>query len=217
MRIGILGGTFNPIHYGHLRAAEEVYEKFTLDIVYFIPCNKPPHKTQQDLIPPEERLKMINLAIKGNGRFKCSDTEIKRGGKSYSVDTIREFINNGISGNDLYFILGSDAFSDIQTWKNFREIFNLCNIIIIQRPGTKKENIKNSLPLDVVKKLRYNKKDKCYVTETKKHIYFTEITGLDISSTMIRNLIKMGRSVRYLVPDSVLNYIKKNRIFIRGK
>jgi nicotinate-nucleotide adenylyltransferase len=212
MRIGIFGGTFNPIHLGHLRAAGEVRKKFKLDIIYFIPCNKPPHKTSDELLPPEVRLKLLKDAIKAYPYFQCSDIEIKRGGKSYSIDTIKDFINQGIKGEQLYFILGNDAFAEIKTWKNYRKLIELCNIIIMKRPGARGLSIKKNLPLDLFKTLRYNKKDKCYETKTGTRIFSTGIRGLKISSTMVRKLIRENKSVRYLVPDNVIEYIKKKNI-----
>lgn len=215
MRIGILGGTFNPVHLGHLRAAEEVREKFRLNIIYFIPCNKPPHKTSTELLPAKIRFKMLKDAIKGHPYFQCSDIEIKRGGKSYSIDTIKYFLSKGINGSQLYFILGDDSFAEFKTWKNYREFIELCNMIIIKRPGYKGALLKKNLPLDLFKRLRYNKKTRCYETESKTRIYITEIMGLNISSTMIRELIRNGKSVRYLVPDNVIELLKK-RNFLSG-
>lgn len=213
MRIGVMGGTFNPVHLGHLRCAEEVRKKFRLDIIYFIPCNKPPHKTSDGLLPAKVRFKMLKDAIKAYPYFQCSDIEIKRGGKSYSIDTIKYFLHQGIKGHQLYFILGNDSFAEIKTWKNYRELIELCNIIIINRPGYKGVLIKKTLPLDLFKTLRYNKHRKCYETESKKRIYLTGIRGLEISSTMIRELIRKGKSLRYLVPDNVIGYIKKEGFF----
>lgn len=213
MRIGVMGGTFNPVHSGHLRAAQEVRKKFKLDVIYFIPCNKPPHKTKEKLLPASIRYKLLKDAIKSYPYFKCSDIEIKRGGKSYSIETVREFINHGIKGNELYFILGHDAFAEIKTWKDYRKLIELCNIIIIKRPGYKGFSIKKALPLDLLKTLRYNKIKKCYETKSKTRIFITEIRGLKISSTMVRKFISKNKTVRTLVPDNVFNYIKKEGFF----
>lgn len=215
MRIGILGGTFNPVHLGHLRAAEEVREKFNLDIIYFIPCNEPPHKSSSELISANHRLEMVRLALKGIPYLKPSDVEIKRGGKSYSIDTIKYFLKKGVKSDKLFFILGDDAFADFKTWKNYREIIELCNFIIIHRPGYKGITLKKIFPLDLFKTLRYNKKKKCYITTSKRKLYLTEINGLSISSTMIRKLIKAKKSVRFLVPDHVVNYLHKTNLYTR--
>ncbi len=216
MRIGLMGGTFNPVHLGHLRAAEEVREKFKLNIIYFVPCNEPPHKSNIDLIDANIRLQMLKLAIKGTDAFRCSDIEIRRGGKSYSIDTIRHFLERGIKGSQIYFILGNDSFAEIKTWKNYKELIESCNFIIIKRPGYGEFSLKKQLPLDLFKILSYNKKIKCYETRSKKRIFLTEIKGLEVSSSMIRELIRRGKSIRYLVPEDVFNYIKKRKSILTG-
>lgn len=206
MGIGILGGTFNPIHLGHLRAAEEVRERFNLEKIYFVPCNIPPHKEFSPILETSARLEMVRLAIRGVPYFKLSDIEIKRGGKSYSIDTVNYFLKKGIKKNELYFIIGSDAFADITKWKDYEQLLNSCNIIILKRPGFKSDSV---IPLDLLRILQYNKKTKCYETFSKTRIFLTDIKGLEISSSMIRDLLRVGKSIRFLVPDRVVRYIEK--------
>ncbi|HXF75168.1 MAG TPA: nicotinate-nucleotide adenylyltransferase, partial [Methylomirabilota bacterium] len=129
MKLGLFGGTFDPIHWGHLRSAEEVAESFGLDRVYFIPASIPPHKRGETTTPAEDRLKMVRLAVAGNDRFAVSTIEIKRAGVSYSIDTLRAFNAKKRRGDSLYFIIGLDAFREIGTWKDFRELFSLCHFI----------------------------------------------------------------------------------------
>ncbi|MDI6734697.1 MAG: nicotinate-nucleotide adenylyltransferase [bacterium] len=187
MPIGILGGTFNPIHYGHLLAAEEARQRFNLQEVIFVPCARPPHKNQPDIAGPEDRYKMTCLAISSNKYFKASDIEIKRGGPSYSEDTLREF--KKIYGEDvqLYFIIGADAIAELDTWKNVEKLPQLCQFIAVNRPG-------------------YNLKSGDFA-------YILEIPGVDISSTAIRQRIKQGKSIKYLVPEEVEKYIYKHRLY----
>ncbi|MFC1658597.1 nicotinate (nicotinamide) nucleotide adenylyltransferase, partial [Candidatus Omnitrophota bacterium] len=123
-KIGILGGTFNPIHMGHLILAEEVLQKIGLSRMVFVPTNIPPHKDNTEIIPAPHRLKMLNLAISGNPGFAVSDIEVKRGNRSYTIDTIKEF-NRIYPGKELYFIIGSDLFSYLNEWKDLKEIIGL--------------------------------------------------------------------------------------------
>src|SRR5579883_926580 len=122
MRIGLLGGSFNPIHLGHLRAAEEDREALGLDLIYFVPAASPPHKALIDLAPPEHRLEMVRLATKGNRYFMVSDVEVKRSGSSFTVDTVRYFRATMKSHPQLFLIMGGDQFRDLDTWKEADEL-----------------------------------------------------------------------------------------------
>src|SRR3989339_2139610 len=130
MRIAIMGGTFNTIHFGHLRIAEEVRETFGLDKALFIPTYQPPHKDDDSLISPEHRLLMVRLATKDNPFFETSDIEIKRGGRSYSIVTLKE-LHEKFPKTDFSFIVGTDSFNDITTWCKYEELFKLTNFIVI--------------------------------------------------------------------------------------
>ena len=135
MRLGLFGGTFNPIHLGHLRAGLEIQERFSLDRVLYLPAAIPPHKATRELLSFAHRLKMVRLAVKGQSRLKASDAEIKRPGKSYSIQTVRYFHRAFPQGVDLFFILGLDAFLEISTWKDYRQLFGLCHFIVLDRQG----------------------------------------------------------------------------------
>ncbi|MBM2838991.1 MAG: nicotinate (nicotinamide) nucleotide adenylyltransferase [Deltaproteobacteria bacterium] len=148
MKIGIFGGTLNPIHFGHLRTAEEVREAFSLDKVLFVPSAFPPHKRKEDMETPYERIEMTRIAIEGNPYFDFSDMEVKRGGFSYSVDTVDE-VTKRLPEAEIYFILGVDAFFEIDSWKEYRRFLSLCNFIIVTRPGYEKKSLGESLPLEV--------------------------------------------------------------------
>ncbi len=210
-RIGLFGGTFNPIHLGHLRGAEEIGEAFGLQEVIFIPAALPPHKMKEKIIEAHHRLEMVKLAIQKNPRFSISDVELKRPGKSYSIDTLRYFREK--FQDSLYFILGRDAFVEIETWKDFQNLFSLCNFIIMTRPGLQKTS---PLPGALIPAFQYDQEASAWVHVSGNMIFSKEITFLDISSTKIRELIERGESVRYLVPPEVEVYIKKQEVYQRG-
>lgn len=187
MKIGILGGTFNPIHIGHLILAEEAREKLGLDKVIFVPTFLPPHKDNSNIAPASDRLTMIKLAIEGNKYFIVSDLEIKRNGRSYTIDTINEF-KEKFGSDDLYFIIGSDLLKYLEEWKDLNEIIKIVKFIAATRPGYPLEKIPsyiNTLP----------------------------IRAVDISAFEIRECVKENKSFRYLLPERVYNYIKKRGLY----
>jgi nicotinate-nucleotide adenylyltransferase len=185
-KIGILGGTFNPIHSGHLLLAEGIKDTLCLDSVLFMPCNLPPHKLSEIIAPVKKRLTMVRLAVRGNPYFKVSTVEIERGGRSYSVDTLLELHKKYKSRARFYFIIGSDSFSGLKKWKQVDKLMKLCTLVSAKRPG-------------------YNFKYK--------GVKVIDIPTLNISSTEIRHLVKQGKSINYLVPDSVRAYILKNKLY----
>ena len=213
MKLGIFGGTFDPIHWGHLRSAEEVSETFGLDRVYFIPASIPPHKRGQTRTPARDRLNMVRLAVARNPRFAVSTVELTRPGVSYSVDTIRSFAKNLQKGDSLHFIIGLDAFREIGTWKDFREIFSLCNFIVTSRPGSKENDPLKGTGVAVKKLFCYDFKKRNYRHESGTRINFIELTDIAISASEIRGLVKQRKSIRYLVPSSVERYIKRRRLY----
>jgi nicotinate-nucleotide adenylyltransferase len=213
MKIGLFGGTFDPIHWGHLRSAEEVSDTFGLDRVYFIPSAVPPHKRGQTTTPAADRLQMVRLAIAGNPRFSVSTAEISRAGVSYSIDTIRGFAENQSRADSLYFIIGLDAFREIGTWKDFGDIFPLCNFIVTSRPGSKEKDPLKGTGVAVKKLFCYDFKRKNYHHESGNRVYFDELTDIAISASEIRALVKAGKSIRYLVPPAVEKFIKERSLY----
>lgn len=185
MKIGILGGTFNPPHIGHLILAQEVYQKAGLDKIFFIPTNLPPHKESHN-VSARSRLAMVKLAVGDDKRFEVLDWEIKRGGVSYTVDTVRQ-LKQKYAKADFYLIVGSDLANDFPTWKYFSELRKAVKIIVAKR---------RAYPL--------KKRDKFMVLN---------IVQMGIASSYIRGLIKKGFSVKYLVADSVAEYIEKHRLY----
>ncbi len=215
MKIGIFGGTFNPVHFGHLRAAEEVAQSF-LDKVVFIPTNITSNKKMPE-ISPEKRMEMINIAIKNHKKFEASDIEIKRGGFSYSYDTIVQ-LKKIYPSDELYFIAGIDTYFDIRNWKNAEGIFDKINFIVVNRPN-KKSDLKNLIKLidflpDKLKEgIRIDYAENRLITDKNRFIYFFKITRLDISSTDIRNNFKNNISNLFLLPNEVINYIINNKLY----
>jgi len=212
--MGLFGGTFNPIHLGHLRGAEEIWEAFQLEEVIFIPSSVPPHKVTERVIEVKHRLEMVRLATSNNPHFSTSDVELSRPGKSYSVDTIRFFRERDQGA--LFFILGSDAFVEIETWKEFQNLFSLCDLIVMTRPGSQKNNSSSPLPKALISDFRYDPGENAWVHLSGHLLYFKEISFLDISSTKVRELIEKERSVRYLIPAEVEAYIQERGLYQRN-
>lgn len=212
MRIAIMGGTFNPIHFGHLRIAEEVREAFNLDKVIFIPTFIPPHKDNGSLISPEHRFEMVQLAVKDNPFFEASDVEIKRGGRSYSVVTLRA-LRDKYTGTDFSFIAGTDSFNDITTWCEYEELFKLTNFIVIPRPGYPVKKIAEILPVELARKFWYDAEKAVYINDYGKFVTYMETTLFGISASRIRKMIKEGNSTRYILPKEVEDYITKNGLY----
>jgi nicotinate-nucleotide adenylyltransferase len=206
-RLGLFGGTFNPIHSGHLRAGIEIQEVFSLDRVLFIPTAIPPHKKVDNVLPFVHRLRMIRLAIAGHPCFKASDIEKKRKGKSYSIQTLRFFKKTYGSKADLFFIVGMDAFLEINTWKDYKELFALTHFVVMDRPGVRRSHIKEFLQKEVSSEIIFYPKENRFLLPKGFSVYLSPITLMDISSTRIRALRQKNQSIRYLLPEKVEDYI----------
>lgn len=205
-RIGVFGGTFDPIHYGHLRAAEEARELFALDRVLFMPAAMPPHKTQRRVTQASHRLEMVRRAVAGHPAFQVSDLECERQGASYSVETLGLLRQREGPGAEMYFLVGLDAFLWIHTWKSYQELFTMTHWIVLDRPGFGPSG-KAALPLEIRKLFRHDPKERSWVHPTGHKVFFRRFRSLEISGTEIRQLARSGRSVRYLVPEEVAAYI----------
>lgn len=188
MRIGILGGTFNPIHIGHLILAEEALWKLKLDKVIFVPSYLPPHKDEEGIIDAQHRFKMVTLAIDANSRFEVSRLEIDLKQKAYSIDTIKKLKAQYGPGAEYFFITGSDSLKELVSWKQIDEIFKISKFIVAKRPG---------FPIDVVPQ----------------DVQAVVITEIEVSASEIRKRLKENKSIRYLVPDNVREYIEKNGLY----
>jgi len=216
MKVGLFGGTFDPIHWGHLRSAEEVREAFSLDRVLFVPASNPPHKKRAPATSAEDRFEMVRLAIATNPGFAVSKVELSRPGKSYSIDTIRHFARRRSPSNSVYFILGLDAFREIGSWKDFRDIFPLCHLIVTSRPGSASSLSLSGMPVAVRRLFCYDSRKKAYQHESGTYLFFLKLTDIAISASEIRSHLREGKSIRYLVPLEVETYIKKRGLY-RGR
>ncbi|MGZ3580463.1 MAG: nicotinate-nucleotide adenylyltransferase [Syntrophales bacterium] len=217
MKWGLLGGTFDPIHNGHLRCAEEVLEIFDLNRIIFIPAAKPPHKIDGDITSFRHREQMIKLAIEGNPVFTFSDVEKQREEKSYSVETVDYILKKYMENLELYFILGQDAFHAIHSWKDWQRLLLLCNFVVMTRPGYEDRGLEGILPADFASQFKYDDSVKGLRGPTGHVIYFRGVTFLDISSSDIRQRAREGRSIKYLVPETVRHYIMKNSLYRNSK
>ena len=212
-RIGLFGGTFNPIHFGHLRAGIEIREVFSLDRVLFIPTAIPPHKKTRNLLPFVHRLKMVRLAIAGYPFFKASDVEKKRKGKSYSIQTLRFFKKNYGLKAELYFIVGMDAFLEINTWKDYHDLFALSHFVVMDRPGYHRSRVKEFLQKEISPEIIFYPRENRFLLPWGYSVFLFPITLMDISSTRIRTLRQENRSIRYLLPHEVEDYIKEKNFY----
>lgn len=212
-RVGILGGTFDPIHLGHLRMAECLREAFSLDRFLFIPAATPPHKPGQEITTGEIRLALIRAAIADNTAFEACDLELTRGGLSYSVETLEALRRRFGPGADLHFAMGSDQFAEIETWKEWMRIFTLTHLVVVARPGSGMDASARGLPVEAEGSFCYDPADDSFVHASGMRIFFREVGALPISSTGIRALARAGRSIRYLVPEGVLDLIARHGLY----
>ena len=198
-KIGIMGGTFDPIHIAHLRLAETAYETFQLDQVIFVPAADPPHKSGSRITSYAKRADMVKAAIENNPHFICSDIEWMRKGYSYTSE-ILEWFDREMPGNSFYFIVGADSLFYMDDWHNPGRIFQLATVLAVTRGEVSMEQLEEKI---------------CFLRE-KFHarVYAMEYANLDISSHMIRALVAENRSIRYFVPDQVAKYIYTNRLYL---
>lgn len=195
-KIGILGGTFNPIHLAHLYIAYEAKSQLNLDKVIFIPTGNPPHKKDKKILEADLRYNMVYEAIKNYEDFEISKYEVEKEGYSYTFETLKHF---KAKDNELYFITGADCLMDIEKWKNPEEIFRLSRFVVFNRAGYNEENLK----------IQKNKIEEKFNT----NIDFLDIIDLEISSSMIRERINYGKRVDFFLSKEVLSYIQENNIY----
>jgi nicotinate-nucleotide adenylyltransferase len=195
-RLGIMGGTFDPVHYGHLVVAEVARREFALERVVFLPSGDPPHKQGVRVTPAERRYEMTLLATASNPWFDCSRRELERSGPSYSVTTLREYRAEYGPDLELFFITGADAILEILTWHQAEEVVRLCRFIAATRPGYDLERLRRQLPPEYLERIDE-----------------LAVPGVLISSTDVRQRIREGRSIRYLVPDLIEEYICKFSLY----
>jgi len=204
LSLGVFGGTFNPVHLGHLRAAEEVREALELDQVLFMPAKLPPHKPGSGIAPPDVRLDLVRRAVSGNPGFAVSDREVRRPGPSYSVDTLTELRSEAESGQRLWFLVGADAYREIHTWHRYAELFRLADVAVMRRPP---DPGSGAPPIGLERE--FEPTGAGFRHQSGRELRFVPVTLLDISSTAIRYALGQGKSVRYLVPDPVLAELER--------
>jgi nicotinate-nucleotide adenylyltransferase len=212
--IGIFGGTFDPIHYGHLRLAEEVAESAKLAEVRFLPSGTPPHRGRPGA-EPVHRVEMARLATAGNDRFVVDDRETKRTGPGYTYDTLTELRHELGTQRALVLLVGADAFLELATWHRWRALFDLAHIVVAYRPGFPIDSWQARMPDPLAHEYeaRYMQQTLAVHLAPAGGIAAVSMTGLDISATFVRNAVHAGESARYLLPDAVLDYIRTHDLY----
>lgn len=201
MKLGVLGGSFDPIHLGHLILAEQMREHFALERVLFVPAKVPPHKRCVRLASPEDRLEMVRLAISGHPQFEVSDIEIHREGPSYTIDTIRALRKEHGPSAELYFIVGSDTVRELPSWHRVNELVRECRFLIGARPGHE------GRPREALAEILTGSE----LADVERRTL--RIRLIEISATDIRKRIHAGQSIRYLVPQAVEQYIREHNLY----
>lgn len=196
-RIGVFGGSFNPIHIGHLVIAESAWQEFNLEKVIFIPTGDTPNKGMHE-INKYDRYSMVNEAIQGNSHFTISPIERDRSGVSYTVDTLHLLCKQYDKEIEFYFICGTDALADLPTWKYNKELLSICHFICASRPGYE-EKLKKSVEF--------------FGELGREKIHFLRVPELEISSTILRDLLAQNKSARYFIPDKVIRFIKDHHLY----
>ena len=218
-QIGILGGSFDPVHNGHLGLARAARSTFHLDRVLFVPAGIPPHKQNQPLTPSHHRLEMLRLALSGEPGFEISKVEIERGGVSYSVDTL-DALQQKRPGAELSLIMGADTFQDIDTWKQFDRLLETCHVLVASRPGVPLEDVFADIEA-LFPKLPYvyqlsqpgDRKRVYTCEETRRRIALFAIPPEPVSSTEIRDALQRGKPVKKMLPPDVEGYIMTHRLY----
>lgn len=203
--VALFGGSFNPIHHGHLIAARSVAETLGIGRAILIPSASPPHKTGGDLAGAEARLDMVRLAVEGEPGFDVSDVEIRRSGPSYTIHTVEHFRQHTDPDTQLCWIIGADTLPELHTWYRIEEIVEACRIVTAVRPGFDEPDLASLagvLPEHQIKAL---------------HEGILQTPRIDISATQIRRRLRAGQSIRYLVPESVEQYIREHGIYLNGE
>lgn len=213
-RLGLFGGTFNPIHYGHLRSAEEVCEALALHRLWFIPAGHPPHKTAQGITSFEVRLEMSRLAVGDHPVMSVSDLEGRRPGRSYSIETLRQIRREVGPAWELYFILGLDAILEIATWKDYQDLFTLSHFVVLDRPGYDRQRLGEVLLREVHPLFRPLQAERSFQHPSGHNVVLQETTLMDISGTSIREMVRRGHSIRYLLPEAVREYIITHKLYL---
>jgi len=220
MRAGLFGGTFNPIHNGHLMVAEQVLERFALDRLYIIPCRKPPHKSPDYLAPSADRVRMVRLALPDDSRYRLSDIEIRRSGPSYTIETVTHFADAVLPGATLFLVMGMDAFLEIHTWKRWLELLEGVQLVVVTRQLDGESDaaadrsmmdgyIRERMPDDYT----CNARKSCWQNADEARIHLLQTLPVVVSSSQVRRRIKAGKTIAGLVPPVVKSYIEEKELY----
>lgn len=200
-KIGILGGSFNPVHHGHLVLAERALEEPGLDRVVFVPARLPPHKGRSELADARHRIAMVRLAVAGNPRLGVSDMELKRAGPSYTVDTVEAFRRRFGGQASIFFLIGADTLSELKSWREIRRLAKMCSFVPFSRPGSRG-------PREATLARAVGAREARAIMHRA-----VGMPLVGISASDIRRRLANGRSIRYLTPDAVVAYIRRNRLY----
>jgi nicotinate-nucleotide adenylyltransferase len=218
MKIGIFGGTFNPIHNCHLRIAKQVWRRMKLDRVVFVPSGHPPHKPEAMIQAPQNRLTLVRLAIADSPYFDLSDQEVSRSGKSYAIETVEAF-RQQYPGAEIFFILGVDAFLEIDSWRDVERLIRICHFVVVSRQGfsfQQLEKLKRPIQADTPSLLALDRgriRKKEILLKSGKTLFLLKLPPCPISSTQVREQLKARQDMKNLLPESVKSYILKNRLY----
>src|SRR5262245_33582807 len=214
LRVGLLGGTFDPVHNGHIELAEIALRWAHLDAVYFVTSFDPPHKSDKGLANFLDRNAMVALALANKPKLIPSSMEYERPGKSYSVDTVRQLKSLLGTTSSIFFLIGVDAFLEIGSWKEYDRFPQLCRFIVFSRPGFKAKDLLKNLPETYSGKLLAVSKDSEFQDCDQHLLYLLEDFSNSIASTDVRNQVRLGKSIAAFVPDSVAEYIEKTKLYV---
>lgn len=210
--LGIFGGTFDPVHFGHLRAAEESRERLGLDRLVLLPAGDPPHR-EQTFAPAAERLEMLRCAVREHPQFEVDDREVRRGGASYMADTLGD-LRNAHGEVPLLLVIGQDSANGLHRWHRWQALFGLAHVVVMTRPGAR-HDYERELARELAERTVDDRAP--LLAEPAGRVLYLPVTQLAISSTGIRELIAAGRSPRFLLPDPVLEYIEKHGLYRPGR
>ena len=212
-RFGILGGTFDPIHLGHVAVAEAARDHLALDVVWIVPTLVPPHRASGPAASAYHRYAMAALACADRPGLEASDIELDRPGPSYTADTLRRLHDAGRAAWQLFFITGADAFAEIATWRDYPEVVSLANFVVVSRPGLPATALPERLPALAARMRRADRSRATVVDDLETHIHLLACATPDVSSTHVRAHIRSGRPITGLVPSSVSDYIQRHGLY----
>jgi nicotinate-nucleotide adenylyltransferase len=216
MRIGLFGGTFNPIHFGHIHVSKEIKDRFPLDQIIMIPAAIPPHKEQREIAEAQDRLIMTQIAVSHLEGYLVSDIEIMRSGPSYTIDTITHFKRTLSAETEPFLLLGMDAFLEINTWMSYAELFDELPLIVMSRPGTEHigvPELATYIQLHISEKYDFDKNGCCFRHPEKQPVHLADVTLHEVSSTRIREAIRRRMSLQNMVPEPVERYIRNKGLY----